>query len=276
MDESGKTEVPSEKGLNFSKVRKDYEGLRPVVKKAEAIVVKESPRTKRFVRRAAFGAAREKLHEVHEARKRAENAESKLGIDPLTGVLNKEKFYEELEQAIRTHIRLEKPFSVLMLDLDNFSDVNNRYGHPVGDIAIKEIANLLNLEVREIDVVARFGGDEFAVIAPGTADKHALMTAERLRKAIKDKFLERVSGHMPERELPFSASVGLTSFHPNAKGKTKESVKELAQDLVRKADIALYNSKRDKYGNDLKDRTVSYEKGMIIPKMTKVHTKIDT
>lgn len=274
-------EVGTKKIFN-PEVRKDYQRLKPVIKATEETIGGDN-KTRRISRRAAFLTGREKQKEVDEATQRAEEsderaikAEKEIGKDPLTGVANKEKFKEELKNAVKTHIRLNRPFSVLMLDLDNFKEVNEVYGHLVGDTAIKEIALLLESEVRGIDVVGRFGGDEFAVILTGTPEEYAVRVAEKLRDSIKLQLLGRLSHNMPGRNEPFTSSIGLASFHPNGVGKTEESVDEVTDKVITEADIALFNSKRDTQGNELKDRVTTYKPGMTIPNLAQVHTEIES
>lgn len=259
----------------FSQIRKDYEKLKPVIDKAEKMGG-SMPGMRRIARRSAFIAGREKQQELEEANERIQNAERMVGKDSLTGVSNKEKFIEELFKAIKIHLRLDRPLSVFMMDLDDFKDVNDSFGHLVGDIVIKDFANLISSEVRGIDVIGRFGGDEFALILPGTAEEYAKTAGEKLRNAVKNKLLGRVSENLPGRDYPFTISIGATSFYPNSRGKTDESTKDLVNEIIEEADIALYNSKRNTNMEKLKDRITFYQKGMTIPNATKVHTEIET
>lgn len=275
MSEPGQAEMPK-KSIYNPELRQDYEKVRPTVKNTEKAIGETDGKTRRLVRRSAFFAAREKQHEVDEANIRADDAEKQLGKDTLTGAHNKEKFKEDLKTAVMTHVRLNRPFSVLMMDLDNFKLVNDTYGHMVGDIAIQEFADLLHSEIRGIDVLARFGGDEFALILPGTAQEWAKTAAEKLRETITLQFLGRVSGSMPGRKEPFTASIGLSSFQPNGMGQSKESIEQITEKLLTQADIALYNSKRDNIGNLLKDRVTVYQDGMTMPSHETVHTDIES
>ncbi|MBU2632673.1 GGDEF domain-containing protein [Patescibacteria group bacterium] len=259
----------------------DYRQVRPVVKRIEQ-TIDEGPKEKRLTRRGAALAALSMQPQINKAQEhldeavvRAESAEKRLGKDPLTGINNKEKFKEELKEAIKAHNRLEGPFSVLMIDLDDFKDVNEKYGHLVGDITIKEVAKLIESTVRGNDIVARFGGDEFAAILTGASEQSALEFAERLRNAIKLHLLGKVSANMPGRDKPFTASIGIASFIPKGEDLKNEPIDKLSEELIRKADTALFNSKRNESGKELKDTVTTYREGMKIPIGIAVHTEID-
>lgn len=146
--------------------------------------------------------------------------------DPLTGALNHRCFYEEVDLALaRANRREEAPVSVLVLDVDHFKDVNDQHGHPVGDDVLRAIANSLHASTRSGDVVARTGGEEFAVLMPDTPLRDAGSVAERIRAAITD-----AGG-----PVPVTASAGLAAFPEHGTTSSR---------LVRIADEALYSAKR--------------------------------
>lgn len=103
--------------------------------------------------------------------------------DVVSGLANRRAFDEFLEAEMTRASRYSQPISLIILDLDSFKEYNDRWGHPAGDVRLREMADLLRLNVREPDLAARYGGEEFAVILPNTAKSGALRLAERLRRA---------------------------------------------------------------------------------------------
>jgi len=160
--------------------------------------------------------------------------------DGLTGLYNRRHFEERLREEFGRCQRYSDPVSLLMLDLDHFKDVNDRYGHPFGDRVLRETAELLESSVREPDICARYGGEEFAIILPKTHLQGALTVAERVFKAVRQKThsLDGVGGgpHRPP-VVRITASAGL-AFYPSKEVTTPES-------LVKLADEALYCAKRE-------------------------------
>lgn len=156
--------------------------------------------------------------------------------DTLTGLLNRRGFEElfatELERARRTNGQL----SVIVADLDRFKWLNDRFGHPAGDVALQRVAQILQTAKRRIDVAARIGGEEFAVIVPSSDHHAAYILAERMRREVRQTFADDPSG--------LTVSLGVAAFGTH--GASAES-------LVKAVDQALYAAKR--LG---RDRTVVY------------------
>ncbi len=150
--------------------------------------------------------------------------------DGLTGLLNRRALEDELAQQIQRSRRTREPFCVLMLDADHFKQVNDRYGHAVGDLALKHLARLLRARMREIDRVARFGGEEFLVLLPGLALADALPLAERLRQSVVAEPLAHGDG-----AIPMSVSIGMAEW---------AGPEEEASRVLVRADAALYEAKR--------------------------------
>jgi len=151
--------------------------------------------------------------------------------DELTDVYNRHFVWRELKSEFSRTRRFQLDLSCLMIDLDLFKTVNDRYGHPVGDRVLKKVALLLRENCREPDTLARFGGEEFIVILPQTDSKGAVVQAERMREDVaRHTFL--VEGIPP---LSLTISVGIASY-------PDERVKKF-EDLVKIADDALYKSK---------------------------------
>ncbi len=129
--------------------------------------------------RAEVEAANETLHEQNQLLER-------LAVtDSLTGVYNRKKLDDILADQFTRFRRSRRPFAVLMLDLDNFKSINDNYGHAAGDTVLASVAAILKHSVRDVDFVARFGGEEFVVVLVETALDAALEIAERLRSELE-------------------------------------------------------------------------------------------
>ena len=149
--------------------------------------------------------------------------------DALTGLANRRQFVASAESALSRHERYGYPTSLIMFDLDHFKQINDRYGHEGGDAVLKAIGTRLISKVRRVDLLARIGGEEFAVLLPEHGQAVANMSAQRLRKAIETMEVETSSHGM----IRFTASFGIAQ---HAKG---ESLKE----FMNRADVALYKAK---------------------------------
>lgn len=108
-------------------------------------------------------------------------------VDALTGLTNRRGLDEQLELETARAIRFGHPLSLLLIDIDDFKSINDRYGHAEGDIALQTVARAIASSVRSIDIAARFGGEEFAVILPETALQGAVVVAERIRNAVTQR-----------------------------------------------------------------------------------------
>jgi diguanylate cyclase (GGDEF)-like protein len=159
----------------------------------------------------------------------AKVAESALR-DPLTGLLNRRFFDEAVETAHANARRAGSELSLIVLDLDRFSAVNNEYGHAVGDAVLRRVARAIRSATREGDVLVRYGGEEFVVIAPATDGDGAVAAAERIRTAVAATGTELVDG----RIVPITVSAGVASLVDETDGRG----------LFRAADSALLAAKR--------------------------------
>jgi two-component system, cell cycle response regulator len=164
--------------------------------------------------------------------------------DGLTGLYNHRHFQDRLREEFRRSQRYSDPVSLIMVDLDHFKQVNDRYGHPFGDKVLREAAALIRQSVREPDICARYGGEEFTIILPKTQVQGALVVAERIWRAMGEKTYmygepapEGASAPGEPIEIHVTASIGL-AFYPS-KDITSAEV------LVRYADEALYRAKRE-------------------------------
>jgi len=151
----------------------------------------------------------------------------KLAVtDGLTGLRNHKCFHADLKSAYAEHKRLKLPISLVLIDLDNFKEINDTYGHPEGDLVLRAIAKLLQRAFRRQDCVARYGGDEFAVIMPGTGADAASIAADRFRSTIENAG-PALRG--------CTVSVGVAT-NPRSDADSKA--------LIARADMALYASKQ--------------------------------
>lgn len=148
--------------------------------------------------------------------------------DALTGLPNARAFFDRLNAEVARVRRYREPLSLLLVDVDDLKGINDRHGHHAGDTAIRALADVIRSELRETDFGARWGGDEFAVLAPNTSTNAALDLAERIRALI------------PARpfDWPMTGSVGVAVINPRGDGTVMD-----AATLMRTADIALYEAK---------------------------------
>jgi len=150
--------------------------------------------------------------------------------DALTGLLNRRAMEETLLVQMQRSRRTGEPFTVLMIDLDHFKTVNDRHGHAAGDRALKHTAAALKAELREVDAVGRFGGEEFLIVMPGATVETALPVAERLRQALVID-----AAAVDGAPLLLSASIGIAQWREPAEEPSR---------LLMRADAALYDAKQ--------------------------------
>jgi two-component system cell cycle response regulator len=150
--------------------------------------------------------------------------------DGLTGLYNYRYFWEMLNQQVLQSRRYGWPLSLLFLDIDDFKGVNDTLGHPQGDLVLKSLAGYLAQEVRQADLLCRYGGEEFVVLLPQTPAEQAAIMAERLRDGIA-----RMSASLAGREIYITVSIGLAGLTPGMDGAA----------LVKAADTALYQAKKE-------------------------------
>ena len=152
--------------------------------------------------------------------------------DELTGLSNVRHFHELLDQEIERAQRFNNHIGLVMVDIDDFKQVNDTYGHPQGDLVLKEVARVLQEQSRDIDYPARYGGEEMSVILPQTDIGGAAMLAERMREAIEELRVRRLDG---DGVLNLTASFGVAALPGSATDKRY---------LIAVADEALYRAKR--------------------------------
>lgn len=151
--------------------------------------------------------------------------------DDLTSLSNARHLHHILDTEVNRSQRYHKPFSMIFMDIDHFKKVNDTYGHVHGSELLKEVAEVIQKNIRVVDFGARYGGDEFVIVLPETGKDEAFNIAERIRSSIeKNKFLER--GGL---SIHFTASLGVATFPQDADSK---------DGLIKMADHAMYDSKK--------------------------------
>jgi diguanylate cyclase (GGDEF)-like protein len=150
--------------------------------------------------------------------------------DAMTGASNRRHFMPLLRQEIIRGHRFKHRVSLLMLDIDHFKKVNDTYGHPTGDLVICTLADICRKESRQIDVVARLGGEEFAILLPETDIQEAMAMAERVRIAVEKTSVKSLGN------VGFNFTVSIGAAEQPPEGKSEE-------ELIGIADAALYQAK---------------------------------
>ena len=165
--------------------------------------------------------------------------------DGLTKVYNHRHFHEVLGNEWLRYKRYKTPLSLLMVDVDHFKNVNDVYGHQLGDVVLAGIAKVMAMSIREVDNIARYGGEEFAVILPQTDAKSAKIVGEKLREKVEG---QRFHEQLRAREV--TISVGIAAASPDMK---------TTKDLIAKADSALYIAKEKG-----RNRVVAGAEGVVV------------
>jgi diguanylate cyclase (GGDEF)-like protein len=158
--------------------------------------------------------------------------------DAMTGALRRQETFDRLEQEISRSFRNHQPLALVMIDIDHFKFVNDRYGHLVGDVVLKNLVAFYQERLRDIDILGRVGGEEFLVILPATNEADALEIAERLRKELQDHVIARVN-HKP---IKITTSSGISIFDPEQELDLIH--KDLANKYFQQADLAMYQAKQ--------------------------------
>ncbi|MCK4974541.1 MAG: GGDEF domain-containing protein, partial [Sulfurimonas sp.] len=181
---------------------------------------------------AAFGDANDKVYllnftDITQMEIEKKKIEEKAYIDSLTGVYNRNKFDEVLDYEVKQAKRYHSSLSIAIVDIDHFKQFNDTYGHLLGDEVLSLLAKTIQKNIRDTDVFARWGGEEFVVLMPSTNINEAKTAAEHLRKKVEQIELKDIGG--------ITASFGVTQFleHDNE------------EELFKRADRALYKAKEN-------------------------------
>lgn len=157
--------------------------------------------------------------------------ESLAIMDPLTGIYNRRRFESIFTNEFKRAARYQLPLTCMMIDIDHFKLVNDAHGHQEGDIMLKEIARIIQTTIREVDTLARWGGEEFVVLSPNTSKEKALLAAERVRKA--------VAAHEFSQTKTKQATISI-----GVAGIPDPSIDSLDK-MVHAADLAMYEAKKN-------------------------------
>ena len=166
--------------------------------------------------------------ETEELRQKVSSHSLQALTDTLTGIPNRYAYEERLNQEYTRWKRYNQPLSLMIVDIDNFKHINDKYGHRAGDKALRIIANQLQKMTRETDLIARYGGDEFVLLLPETTSKGAMRIAEKLLDTI-----ESCAFHFREKKVTITISCGISEFREG----------DTPADAFERADQALYKSK---------------------------------
>jgi len=166
-------------------------------------------------------------NKVDELHVMTSSLEQQATIDNLTGIYNRDKFESCFSDAIRNAYSNNEKLSLVIFDLDHFKDVNDTFGHQTGDLVLKDISKLINDNVKTIDIFARWGGEEFAILLPNTDLDGAYLFAEKLRHTIESHNFEVIKN--------ITASFGVGEMHKNDNKMT----------IFEKTDRALYRAKKN-------------------------------
>ena len=173
-----------------------------------------------FAQQAAIAVENAKLFEEKERQAR---------IDITTDIFNRRGLWELGKRELDRAYRYERPLAAMMIDIDHFKLVNDTYGHPIGDLVLRELAKLMDDNIRNIDILGRYGGEEFVILLPETTPKSAYEIGERIRNMVAEHHFT------PEHlDLNITISVGVAFSTGESNG---------LDDLIKRADIAMYESK---------------------------------
>ena len=156
-------------------------------------------------------------------------------LDALTGFYNRRQLEERIKQEVSSSLRQKTPLCAIMTDIDHFKEVNDTYGHAVGDEVLRTVAKTIRAQLREYDIAGRYGGEEFAILLPFTKIEEAKMVAERLRTAVEKRTVDisRINPDIETKSVNVTISLGVYEFNRHDKD----------DDLLKKADKALYIAK---------------------------------
>ncbi|WP_101759727.1 sensor domain-containing diguanylate cyclase [Oceanicoccus sp. KOV_DT_Chl] len=161
--------------------------------------------------------------------------------DMLTRVKNRRAFHLALDKEVSRATRSGDPLSLLFIDLDYFKQINDTYGHPMGDKVLKEVAQYINEMLRKTDHVCRYGGEEFALVLPNCGQQRAMEIAERIRQQISELLIENEDAEEDScREISVTLSMGVCCWLPQGE---EDIEADIAKDLIACSDQGVYLSK---------------------------------
>jgi diguanylate cyclase (GGDEF)-like protein len=177
---------------------------------------------------------KESLEEVNRKLEQTlEHTQLLASTDSLTNLYNYRRFFEMATREFRSSLRYQRQLTILMLDVDHFKHINDTFGHPIGDKVLVMVAQSVATKLRDIDLLARYGGDEFIILLPQTDAEQALPAAERIRDTVADLCVESDKG-----PLSVTLSIGIAEMW-------REPVDQCVESIVKRADRALYVAKAE-------------------------------
>jgi diguanylate cyclase (GGDEF)-like protein len=168
----------------------------------------------------------ESIRDITVLKHREENLRELSEKDPLTMIYNRRKLFDMLEMEVEKANRYCRPLALLLLDLDYFKEVNDKYGHDIGDIVLKTTTQIVENVIRKVDIFARYGGEEFIIICPETDTDGAVALAEKIRTAVE------------QHSYPMVGNITISA------GATELSDTDSVNTLIKKADDVLYAAKK--------------------------------
>lgn len=163
--------------------------------------------------------------------------------DALTGLYNRRELYRVLDFEIAKSQRYGNSFSLAMMDIDHFKHINDRFGHRIGDEILQEVAEVLLVNTRSHDLLARFGGDEFIVVLRDTSTSQAWQGVDRIQKVLEDLSIEKINLHGDPEKIKVAISVGVAEYPSDANSSNM---------LIEAADQALYRARHLGYNQSIK------------------------
>jgi diguanylate cyclase (GGDEF)-like protein/PAS domain S-box-containing protein len=223
-----RTECPV---LNITRSGQTYRGVEETFKRKDGTVMPVSVSVSAVHRDKDVGDIVIAFHDISERKALERELEHRAHTDVLTGLSNRRHFYELAEQEFTRAKRYGTPLAVLMLDIDHFKQINDKYGHHIGDTVLRKLSEVCLKTLRENDIIGRLGGEEFAILLPEAEGERAMEVAERLRLAAANvrMALER-EGH-----FRFFVSIGVTSM---------VVTDDDFDSILKRADAALYTAKK--------------------------------
>jgi diguanylate cyclase (GGDEF)-like protein/PAS domain S-box-containing protein len=179
-----------------------------VFKRKDGVLMPVSVSASAIIKRHDIAGIVVAFHDISDRKKLEQELKRRAQTDVLTGLYNRRHFYELAEQELARARRYGKPLAVLMLDVDHFKQVNDSYGHHAGDAVLRKLSEVCIATLREIDVIGRYGGEEFVVLLPETDALRALEAAERLRHALSEADVPVAGGDT----LHFTVSIGVANL----------------------------------------------------------------
>ena len=159
-------------------------------------------------------------------------------IDPLTSALSRAETFARSELEILKSFRSKKSIAFMMADIDHFKNINDAYGHPIGDVVLTNLVKTCQMELREIDIFGRVGGEEFLIVLPETTQEGAREVAERLRILVS----ETICASAQDQEIRITISIGLVMFDPLKAMDNDPS--SILKDCYNACDQAMYRAKQ--------------------------------